>query len=66
MVAELLASVAALSVVVTSRAPLQVRGERECVVGPLSLNVAPDALSPADLARSPAVQLFVERVRRAT
>ena len=63
LVAELLASVAALSVVVTSRAPLHVRGEREYVVGPLSLNVAADALSPADLARSPAVRLFVERVR---
>ena len=63
LVAELLASVPALSVVVTSRAPLHVRGEREYVVGPLSLNVAADALSPADLARSPAVRLFVERVR---
>ena len=63
LVAELLASVAALSVLVTSRAPLHVRGEREYAVGPLSLNVAADALSPADLARSPAVRLFVERVR---
>src|SRR5580765_1472985 len=63
LVAELLASVPALSVVVTSRAPLHVRGEREYVVGPLSLNVAAGALSPADLARSPAVRLFVERVR---
>ncbi len=48
---------------VTSRAPLRVRGEREYVVGPLALEAAVDAMSPADLARSPAVRLFVERVR---
>jgi predicted ATPase len=65
LVVELLASVAALSVLVTSRAPLRVRGEREYVVGPLPLNVGPDTLPPADLARSPAVRLFVERVRDA-
>ena len=34
LVAELLTSVAALRVLVTSRAPLRVRGEREYVVGP--------------------------------
>ena len=48
---------------VTSRAPLRVRGEREYVVGPLALEAGSDAMSPADLARSPAVRLFVERVR---
>jgi predicted ATPase len=63
LVAELLASVATLTVLVTSRAPLRVRGEREYVVGPLSLNDGPDTASPADLARCPAVRLFVERVR---
>jgi predicted ATPase/DNA-binding XRE family transcriptional regulator len=63
LVADLLASVAALRVLVTSRAPLRVRGEREYVVGPLSLDVDVDATSPADLARCPAVRLFVERVR---
>jgi predicted ATPase/DNA-binding XRE family transcriptional regulator len=63
LVAELLASVAALTVLVTSRAPLRVRGEREYVVGPLPLNVGPETVSPADLARAPAVRLFVERVR---
>ena len=61
LVAELLTSVAALRVLVTSRAPLRVRGEREYVVGPLPLNVAEDA-SADDVARSPAVRLFVERV----
>ena len=63
LVADLLASVAALRVLVTSRAPLRVRGEREYAVGPLALDVGSDAMSPADLARSPAVRLFVERVR---
>jgi predicted ATPase/DNA-binding XRE family transcriptional regulator len=63
LVADLLTSVAALRVLVTSRAPLRVRGEREYAVGPLALDVDVDATSPADLARSPAVRLFVERVR---
>jgi predicted ATPase len=63
LIAELLASVAVLSVLVTSRAPLHVRGEREYIVGPLALNVGPDAFSPADVTRSPAVRLFVGRVR---
>jgi len=63
LVAELLASVAPLRVLVTSRAPLRVRGEREYLVGPLALETGVDATSPADLARSPAVRLFVERAR---
>ena len=36
---------------------------RSTVVGPLALEVDADAMSPANLARSPAVRLFVERVR---
>ena len=63
LVADLLTSVASLRVLATSRAPLRVRGEREYAVGPLALDVGADAMSPADLARSPAVRLFVERVR---
>jgi predicted ATPase/DNA-binding XRE family transcriptional regulator len=63
LVADLLTAVAALRVLATSRAPLRVRGEREYAVGPLSLDVDVDATSPADLARCPAVRLFVERVR---
>ena len=39
LVADLLTSVAALRVLVTSRAPLRVRGEREYAVGPLALDV---------------------------
>src|SRR5262245_40280963 len=63
LVADLLASVPALRVLVTSRSPLRVRGEREYAVGPLALDVEHVATSPADFARSPAVRLFVERVR---
>jgi len=64
LAAELLASAASLRLLVTSRAPLRVRGEREYLVGPLaSLEGCSAEMSPADLARSPAVRLFVERVR---
>jgi predicted ATPase/DNA-binding XRE family transcriptional regulator len=63
LVADLLAAVATLRVLVTSRAPLRVRGEREYGVGPLALEADVDTMSPADLARSSAVRLFVERVR---
>jgi len=63
LVAELVTSVAPLRVLVTSRAPLRVRGERQYVVEPLVLDVDSGAMSPADLARVPAVRLFLERVR---
>ena len=63
LVADLLTAIAQLRVLVTSRAPLRVRGEREYAVGPLALDVDDDASSPADFGRSPAVRLFVERVR---
>ena len=63
LVADLLASVAALRLLVTSRAPLRVRGEREYALGPLELEAGSEAMPSADLARAPAVRLFVERVR---
>jgi len=63
LVADLLASVPSLRLLATSRAPLRVRGEREYAVGPLAIGADLDAMSPADLARAPAVRLFVERVR---
>src|SRR5580765_6093573 len=63
LVADLLTSVARLRCLATSRAPLHVRGEREYAVGPLALEADADGLSPLDLVRSPAVRLFVERVR---
>ncbi len=58
-VADLLTSVPSLRLLVTSRSPLRVRGEREYVVGPLAL----DTTSAADLEAAPAVRLLVERVR---
>jgi predicted ATPase/transcriptional regulator with XRE-family HTH domain len=63
LVADLLTSVATLRVLATSRAPLHVRGEREYAVGPLALDLDLDVRSPADLARVPAVRLFLERAR---
>jgi predicted ATPase/DNA-binding XRE family transcriptional regulator len=63
LVADLLTSVPSLRLLVTSRAPLRVRGEREYAVGPLALEVGSEAMPLADLARAPAVRLFVERVR---
>jgi len=63
LVADLLSTVATLRLLATSRAPLRVRGEREYGVGPLALAADHTAMSHADLARLPAVRLFVERVR---
>jgi predicted ATPase/DNA-binding XRE family transcriptional regulator len=62
LVAELLTTVPVLRALVTSRASLRLRGEREYVVGPLALSGSTDAMTPEDLARSPAVQLFLDRV----
>ncbi|HET7696684.1 MAG TPA: helix-turn-helix domain-containing protein [Vicinamibacterales bacterium] len=63
LIADLLSTVPTLRLLATSRAPLRVRGEREYGVGPLSLGTDATALPTADLARLPAVRLFVERVR---
>jgi predicted ATPase/transcriptional regulator with XRE-family HTH domain len=63
LVVDLLRSVASLRLLVTSRGPLRVRGEREYAVGPLALERGSEEMSLADLARVPAVHLFVERVR---
>jgi predicted ATPase/DNA-binding XRE family transcriptional regulator len=63
LIADLLSSIAALRLLLTSRAPLHVRGEREYAVGPLALDVDVNAISPVNPAPSPAVQLFVARVR---
>ena len=59
-IADLLTSVTSLRLLVTSRSPLRVRGEREYVVGPLEMGRCD---SPVDLAHAPAVRLFLERVR---
>jgi predicted ATPase/DNA-binding XRE family transcriptional regulator len=63
LVADLLTTVATLRILATSRAPLRVRGEREYALGPLELDADVEAMPLADVARSPAVRLFAERVR---
>ena len=63
LVADLLTSVTPLRMLITSRALLRLRGEREYIVGPLALDAHSDAITATELARSPALQLFVERVR---
>lgn len=62
IVANLLAATPHLRLLVTSRSPLGLRGEREYAVEPLALSADADA---TDLARSPAVSLFADRVRDA-
>jgi predicted ATPase/transcriptional regulator with XRE-family HTH domain len=57
LIADLLMSDASLKLLATSRAPLRVRGEREYAVGPLAMETTADAGS------SPALDLFVARVR---
>ena len=63
IVGELLAAAEKLQVLVTSRAPLQLRGERELPLDPLRL---PEVAAEASLEQAranPAVALFVERAR---
>lgn len=57
LVADLIAAVSSLQIVVTSRAPLHVRGERAYTVGTLAIG------SQADTLGAPAVRLFVERIQ---
>jgi predicted ATPase/DNA-binding XRE family transcriptional regulator len=63
LLADLLASAPAFRLLVTSRAPLRVRGEQQYLLGPLALADGAEAMMPADLAKVAAVRLFVERVR---
>jgi predicted ATPase/DNA-binding XRE family transcriptional regulator len=63
LLGDLLTAVASLRLLVTSRAPVHLRGEREYAIGPLPLETGGVAMAPADLARVPAVHLFVDRVR---
>jgi predicted ATPase len=63
LVADLLASVPPLKVIVTSRAPLHVRGEREFAIGPLTVKAGAESMPLSDLATVPAVRLFLDRVR---
>ena len=58
-VASLLDHVPSLTLLVTSRRPLRVIGERELPVQPMTLPAGSD--NPASVAESDAVQLFMER-----
>ena len=59
-IAELLTYTAYVKVLVTSRAVLRISGEHEFVVSPLDVPDLNMATTPASLALSPAVQLFVQ------
>ncbi len=62
LVADLVARVPTLSIIVTSREPLRIRGEHELHLAPLELP-DPEATSPSQIAATAAVRLFVERTR---
>ena len=61
--AELLMACPQLSMLVTSREPLQMRAEQQVPVAPLPLPPAGAVLPLAELARVPAIDLFVQRAR---
>jgi predicted ATPase/DNA-binding CsgD family transcriptional regulator/transcriptional regulator with XRE-family HTH domain len=63
VVADLLTSCARLHVLVTSRAPLHIRGEHEVALAPLGLPESNASSAPAELLGTEAVRLFYERAR---
>ncbi len=65
LVGDLLAAAPGLKVLVTSRSPIHLRLEREFALEPLDLPASSSLPSVADLARVPAVALFVERASEA-
>ena len=65
-VADLLGSCPNLSVLVTSRAPLRVRGEREYPVSPLAVPNPVRTPEAEEVARTPAAGLFIERAEEAS
>jgi predicted ATPase/transcriptional regulator with XRE-family HTH domain len=65
LVASLLAACAGLHVLVTSRAPLGVRGEHRLPLGPLALADPSRPLGPVELGHVPAIELFAQRARAA-
>jgi predicted ATPase/DNA-binding XRE family transcriptional regulator/Tfp pilus assembly protein PilF len=65
-VASLVSSCLNLTVLVTSRAPLRIRGERRYPVPPLKLPDPAHTPEVKEVAQSPAVELFVERAHEAS
>src|SRR5829696_6147397 len=65
VVSELLTSGPGTTVLVTSREPLRLRGEREVAVAPLAVPGVQHHLSRAGLAQNPAVALFVQQAQAA-
>jgi predicted ATPase len=63
LVSELLAAAPRLKILVTSRAPLHLQGEKEFAVPPLALPPPGSESSVSTLARSPAVALLVQRAQ---
>jgi predicted ATPase len=61
LVSDVLSSCPAVQILATSRAPLQVRGEREMPVDPLPLPPSDLRQSPETLGQNDAVRLFYER-----
>ncbi len=64
LLATLVSRCTELHVLVTSRAVLTVSDEQELVVPPLAVPDSSTLANPAELARFPAVRLFVTRARR--
>jgi predicted ATPase/class 3 adenylate cyclase len=62
-VADLLAACPRLKVLITSRAALRIRGERQIPVPPLALPDRAQRVDADAVARAPAVTLFVERAQ---
>jgi predicted ATPase/transcriptional regulator with XRE-family HTH domain/Tfp pilus assembly protein PilF len=60
LIARLRGDCADLTIVATSQGALRLRGEQEFAVPPLAL---PDLTEDTEMARSPAVRLFIERAR---
>jgi predicted ATPase/transcriptional regulator with XRE-family HTH domain len=65
-VAELIQSCPNLAVLVTSRAPLHIRGEQEYPVQPLALPASTRSPKHEEVVGSPSGRLFVERARAAS